>query len=366
MVGPDERDTERCLGTGCACISLEPATVRLATEDDRGEWDRFVDTAPDGTLFHRFAWSGVLHGAFGYEPLYLVAERAGAIVGLLPLVHKKSALFGNSVSSLPFCSYGGPLGANRAIGRSLVERGLTLAQDLNVDVIELRGETPPQHGWVERSHSYATFERTLASTPEAILKSIRHKGRRHAVRRSLQRGLTFERRDDISEFYTVLAESYRNLGTPVFPRRYFTLLKAAFPDEVSVHIARRGNTPLAASLAFAFRDGLHPVYAGGTAAARTFNANDFLFFNLMCTALEKGLSQFDFGRSKVGTGSFAYKKYWGYEPRPLTYHYKLVRGKQLPHLSPANPRYRRLVGAWKRLPLGVSRAIGPPLMRHLG
>lgn len=356
-----------CLQQSMHQEAFEPATsVRLATPDDRAEWDRFADSAPGGSLFHRFAWGDVLQSTFGYQPLYLIAERGPAVVGILPLAHKRSAFFGDIVSSLPFCSYGGPLGIDQDAVTALVARGQELAHDLGVDVIELRGETPSSDGWVPRNQAYATFQKDLPETPDEIIRTIPYKGRRHAVRSSLTNGLTFECGDNLADFYRVISESYRNLGTPVFPRRYFETLLATFPGEVHSNVVRFGRTPIAAAVTFAFRDALHPVYAGGTAAARPMRANDFLFFKLMCTAQQLGLKQFDFGRSRVGSGNFDYKKFWGYSPQPLTYHYKLVRGKQIPHLSPTNPRYSALVSAWKRLPLSVSRTLGPALARHLG
>jgi len=241
-----------------------------------------------------------------------------------------------------------------------------LAAQVKAGYVELRGGVPADDDWVKFGDTYATFELPLPPTPDAIIAAIPRKGRKHALRQSLKAGLTFEAHDELDDFYAVLAESYRNLGTPIFHRRYFENLVAAFPGAFRPYVVRHAGTPVAASLAFAYRDHLHPFYAGGTAAARALNANDFLFYNLMCTALAQGLARFDFGRSKTGTGSFAYKKHWGFEPRFLVYGQKLVHGKSLPDLSPLNPRYRALIGAWKRLPLAVSRAVGPHLIRHLG
>lgn len=343
-----------------------PLTIRAAGDSDRTRWDRFVDASPAGTFFHRYAWSDVLQRAFGYEPHYLLAAHGADLAGVLPLVHKKSALFGDAMISLPFCSYGGPLAATPAVTDALASRAVELATQLKADYVELRGGVPADTDWVSVGDAYATFELPLPPTPDAIIAAIPRKGRKHAVRQSLKAGLTFAACDDLGDFYAVLSESYRNLGTPIFPRRYFESLASAFPNAFRAYVVHHAGAPVAASLAFAYRDHLHPLYAGGTAAARTLNASDFLFYKLMCTALDEGLTRFDFGRSKAGTGSFAYKKHWGFEPRFLVYGQKLVHGKSLPDLSPLNPRYRALIGAWKRLPLAVSRALGPHLIRHLG
>lgn len=341
-------------------------SIRTAADSDQAAWDRFVDDCSDGTFFHRYGWAGILAASFSYKPHFLIAEADGAIVGVLPLVHKQSALFGNALIGLPFCSYGGPLAHSASITEALVDHAVALAEDSNADYLELRGYARASEGWLRQGELYATFEQELASTPEAIIAAIPRKGRRHALRQSLKAGLSFEPRDELSDFYAVLSESYRNLGTPIFPKSYFENLLGAFPADFKAFVVCRAGTPVAASMAFMYRDHIHPLYAGGTQAARVLNANDFLFYNLMCTALEQGLGRFDFGRSKAGTGSFAYKKHWGFQPRFLDYAYKSVRGKPLPDLSPLNPRFKLLVSAWKRLPLPLSRAIGPRLVRHLG
>lgn len=340
--------------------------VRIASDSDRPAWNKFVDDTPAGTFFHRYAWSDVLRESFGYAPQFLIAEQSEAIVGLLPLVHKTSVLFGDALISLPFCSYGGPLGVSSSVTNLLAEQAFELAQELKADYVELRGTPPADNQWSSFDTKYATFEREIAPDPDAILASIARKGRKHAVRQSLRAGLSFEATDNLTDFYRVISASYRNLGTPIFSKRYFDNLRRHFPNDFQVFVVRKGRQPLATSLAFTYRDHIHPLYAGGTAKARALNANDFLYFNMMCNAREQGLARFDFGRSKAGTGSFAYKKHWGYEPRFLTYGQRLAHGKELPDLSPMNPRYKAFIAAWKRLPLGVSRLLGPQIVRHLG
>lgn len=252
---------------GQAKSAPSPA-IRRATDSDRAGWDRFVDSNPAGTFFHRYAWADVLRASFGYEPHYLVAEEADAIVGLLSLVHKKSALFGDAVVSLPFCSYGGPLGVSSTITQMLAEYAVQLTHDLGADYVELRGGVPSDGVWIRRDDMYATFEQPIEQSPDAIMASIPRKGRKHALRQSLEAGLSFEIHEDLTDFYRVISESYRNLGTPIFPRHYFEALRNAFPENFAVYVVRQGTEPLAASLAFAYRDHLHPLYAGGTAAAR--------------------------------------------------------------------------------------------------
>lgn len=119
-------------------------------------------------------------------------------------------------------------------------------------------------------------------------------------------------------------------------------------------------------LSFYFRDEVLPYYAGDDAAARALAANDFKYWELMRRACERGCRVFDYGRSKLGTGPYAFKKNWGFEPQPLSYEYRLYKRDSVPQNNPANPKYRAFIALWKRLPLGVANALGPHIVRNLG
>jgi FemAB-related protein (PEP-CTERM system-associated) len=119
-------------------------------------------------------------------------------------------------------------------------------------------------------------------------------------------------------------------------------------------------------LSFYFRDEVLPYYAGEVEAARDLAANDFKYWELLRRACERGLCSFDFGRSKRGTGAFAFKKNWGLEPMPLAYEYCLYRREHIPEHNPLNPRYRVLMALWRRLPIPVANLVGPHLVKGLG
>jgi hypothetical protein len=91
-----------------------------------------------------------------------------------------------------------------------------------------------------------------------------------------------------------------------------------------------------------------------------------MYWDVMRRACLRGITCFDFGRSKIGTGSFAFKKNWGFAPEALTYGYHLRRLAAVPEINPLNPKYRAFVALWKRLPLGVSKLVGPWIARSLG
>ncbi len=338
--------------------------VRRRTAADDAAWDAFVRAHAQGTFFHLSGWAGVIERSFGHRSHYLLAERGGRIEGLLPLVHQKSLLFGNALMSIPFGVYGGVIAQSAEASRSLVDAACALARDLGVDYLELRNREACDLDWPKRD-LYVTFRKTIEPTEEANLLAIPRK-QRAVVRKGIETGLTGEIDAGTGRLYAAYSESVRNLGTPVFSHRYFRELRAAFGADCEILTIPWQGEPVASVMSFYFRDEVLPYYGGGTAQARACKANDFLYWDLMRRACARGLRTFDYGRSKRGTGSHDFKEHWGFKPEPLHYQYYLVRARELPNLSPSNPKYQMFIRAWRRLPLPVSRAVGPFLARSLG
>lgn len=337
--------------------------VRIAEDHDGQAWDAYVESQPEATFFHQWGWRTVIREAFGHAVYYLVAERAGRTVGVIPLARVRSRLFGDSLSSLPFAVYGGALGDDDVIA-ALEAEACALAQRLNVGALELRHVDARHDDWPAK-HLYATFRKTITDNDDDNLKAIPRK-QRAMVRKGIKAGLTADFDDDVDGLFAVYAESVRNLGTPVFPRRYFHTLKAVFGDACDVLHIRHGGETVAAVMSFWWRDQVLPYYGGSRPAARSLAGNDFMYWALMQEAVHRGVQVFDFGRSKQGTGAFSFKKNWGFEPRPMAYEYYLVADTAVPEVNPNNPKYRLFIDMWKRLPLPVANLIGPRLSPYLG
>jgi FemAB-related protein (PEP-CTERM system-associated) len=332
-------------------------------------WDRYAASHPQATFFHQSAWREILREAFGHRPHFLYAEQDGAIAGILPLAESKSFLFGHSLISLPFCVYGGPLAESPDIAAALVEAAIDLRKKLHVPALELRFLGDPPLGISEnllpKQGLYATFRRAISADHEENLKNIPRK-QRAMVRKGIDRGLTSRADRNVDLAHRIYAESVRNLGTPVFSRRYFRLLAQHFGEALDVTAISEEGTALAAVINFYWRDEVLPYYGGGTAAARQTYANDFMYWEVMRRAADRGARLFDFGRSKTGTGAFAFKKNWGFTPTPLTYYFSLQEGEKMPEVNPLNPKYRLMIAAWKRLPLPLTNLLGPYLVRGAG
>ncbi|HEX2117506.1 MAG TPA: FemAB family XrtA/PEP-CTERM system-associated protein [Alphaproteobacteria bacterium] len=341
---------------------------RIGALDDstRESWERFVDAHPEATFFHRAGWKRVLERSFGHRAYFLYAAKGDTIHGVLPLLHTKSALFGNHLSSTAFCVYGGPAADSEAALQALDDAAVKLAEKLGVGHLEYRHRTPREvSGWVAKSELYATFRKPIHADPEKNMLEIPRK-QRAMVRKGIKFELASTIEAEPARLYPVYAESVRNLGTPVFARRYFDTLKQEFGDACEILMVTHQGRDVAGVMNFYFRDEVLPYYGGGTAAARGLAANDFMYWEVMRRACERGIRLFDFGRSKRGTGAFDFKKNWGFTPEPLHYLYRLHKSADLPDLNPLNPKFRLFIETWKRLPLPVANAIGPYIVRSLG
>lgn len=328
------------------------------------EWDSFVKTQPLGTFFHLSGWKAVVEESLNHRCHYLFARQAGKVVGVLPLTHVRSRLFGSSLISNGFCVYGGPVTDDPAALQALDAAAIELAKDLQVERIEYRLRQPLHPNWHCNRATYVTFRKQIDRDPMKELLAIPRK-QRAMVRKGMKHGLRGVVDQDVCRLYPLYAESVRNLGTPVLGRRYFECLKSVFANKSEVITVVSDGQPLTSVLSFFFRDEVLPYYGGGCSAARECAANDFMYWEVMRHACEAGLRTFDFGRSKVCTGSFAFKRHWGFEPEPLYYENHLVRTARVPEINPLNPKYALMIAAWKRLPLGIANTIGPYVAREL-
>jgi FemAB-related protein (PEP-CTERM system-associated) len=346
---------------------VEPSssiTIRTLESGDEARWDAFVEATPTATFFHLSGWKSVIEAAFAHRTYYLMAERDQTVVGVLPLTLVKTKLFGASLISNAFCVYGGPVATDATGLRALEEAAIRLMVELGVPVLEFRGFADSRSDWPSKPDLYVTFRKPVDPSVEANMKAIPRK-QRAMVRKGIQNGLLSELDDKVDRLYRIYAESVRNLGTPVFSKKYFQLLRTTFPNQSDIVTICYQGEAIASVLNFYFRDEVLPYYGGGIGKARALGANDFMYWEVMRRACERGCRLFDFGRSKRGTGAYDFKRYWGFEPTPLVYQFHLAPGKKIPDLNPLNPKLRLFVELWKRLPLGLATRLGPSIVRGL-
>jgi FemAB-related protein (PEP-CTERM system-associated) len=348
-----------------ARLGARELRVRAFASGDAERWDRFVLQCPQATFFHRAGWRDIIENVFRHRCHYLLAEDAHGLRGVLPLAEVKSRLFGHSLVSLPFCVYGGAVAFDAEAEAALTGAAVELGQSLRVAHLELRNRAPQHADW-PRDDLYVTFRKPILADAEANLLAIPRK-QRAMVRKGIGRNLRGEVDGSAERFFELYADNVHRHGTPALPKRYFERLLDTFGEACDVlTVTDAQGRAVSGVLSFYFRDEVLPYYAGDTTRARDLAANDFKYWELMRRACERGVRVFDYGRSKRGTGSFDFKKNWGFEPRQLHYEYRLLKRDSVPQNNPLNPRYRAFIALWRRLPLPAANMLGPHIVRHLG
>ena len=394
--------------------------IRLADTTDKNNWDDYVMQHSRGTIFHLTRWKNVIEKTYGHKCYYLMAventvsstqyaigtehsspcamrsapcntnsqpkirnqqratsneQRATSneqpvtsnelnIVGILPLFELKSLVLGHYLVSVPFAELGGPLAENETICQQLVEKAIELTRTRKCDYLELRNEHTISD--LVKKSLYYNFKKEIFPDPDQNMQAIPRKARR-MIRQGIKFGLYSEfGLHFLHDFYEILARSYHQLGTPIFSKRFFrTFLDEFGTDSQILVVYDKKGTPIAGVLSFFYKDRVLPFYAGSLFEYRKLAPNDFMYWELMKHACKRGFKVFDFGRSKIDTGSYHFKRHWGFKPVQLAYQYYLNRINELPNLSPANPKYQKKIELWKKMPFEVTKVLGPPIAKYL-
>ena len=343
-------------------------SVRAAGFRDAADVRRIAGFVAEAgaSLFHRPAWLQAVEAGTGQRAAGLVSERMGVITGWLPLTEVRSTLFGKALVSSGFGVGGGILAESAEAARALAAAAEAHSRAHGFAGVELRGGPIPQ-GWDAWSDKHCGFERPLAADDEAELVAIPRK-----ARAEVRKGLGFGHRvtigssaADLAAHYACYSASVHNLGTPVFPRALFAAMLAAFPDKSDILTVWDGETPLASVLSFYHNGAVMPFWGGGTLAARAARANEVMYYALMLHARGQGMTRFDFGRSKTGSGPYAFKKNWGFAPELLTYGAWTNGDLPRRNIDPTDASYSRKIALWKKLPLPVANTLGPWIARGL-
>ena len=337
--------------------------IRSYTQEWQSAWDAYVYRHPQASPFHLIAWKRAVERAFGFAARYLLAEEQGSVRGVLPLFQVHNPVMGKVLLSTPFAVYGGVCASDDQAANALRQAACDMAREEKVQYLELRQQSAGGDPEFQVKQLYVAFGQELPASPERLLQGF-PRDTRYMIRKAEKNGLrAVVDNSQLDSFYEIYAHSVRKLGTPVFARRFFRILLEEFHNQCELSVIWHQQQAVAAVLSFRFRDQILPYYGGSLLEARRLAANNFMYWDLMKRSLEGGARYFDFGRSKLGTGSYAFKTQWGMREHPLPYQFYLVRRKNMPNFSPANARFHLAGSLWKRLPFPVTKLLGPALVR---
>lgn len=341
-------------------------TVRPYRGEDAVRWNRFVDESLDSSFYHHAGWKDVIEESFGHHAHYLLSEDSrGEINGILPLVHLKSVLFGNFLVSLPYFNYGGICADSPEVHRRLLEEAIDYARQEKAEHLELRDTRVLENGLRVKS-AKVSMRLELPADPAALWSSFSSK-LRSQIRRPTQEGM--EARiggaEDLESFYKVFSINMRDLGTPVYSRDFFQNVLDRFPDSTRICTVYCGGEPVASGLLAGFKGRLEIPWASSLRSFNRFSPNMLLYWAALEFACKSGYRVFDFGRSTPDGGTFRFKKQWGAKPTQLYWYYWMRNGGPAPELNPGNPRFAAAIRIWRRLPIALTRLIGPVIVKNL-
>ena len=337
----------------------------LIESEAMSAWDAYVAAHPQSSFYHVAGWRDVITRVFGRETYYVAALGDDSqLHGVLPLVRLRSMLFGDFLVSMPYLNYGGLLTDNHAATELLVTFTRALSDKLGVRHVELRHtenllDLPARTDRIcmqlDLPADQDTLWQQLGSKIRAQIKRPQREGAQAVTGGS----------ELVDSFYPIFARKYRQLGVPVYPKRWFTAVLETFPDNASVTLVTLAGEPVAASIVINYRDSAEVAWAASVREADRLGANMFLYWTMLENAVVHGKKFFDFGRTSEGSGTYRFKKQWGTRPVPLYWHYILGTATDMPRLSLDNPKYERAAAVWRRLPLWATNVIGPRLVRNL-
>jgi FemAB-related protein (PEP-CTERM system-associated) len=339
--------------------------IRIVSDAAPERWDSYVQAHPDGTGYHLSAWRGVIERAFGHRTCYLAAEEGGRVAGVLPLVLFRSRVFGRFAVSMPFLNYGGIVADDDEVADALLRAGIEEARKAGSRSLELRHTRRLCPALRPKEHKVAMRLR-LCETAEAQWNALDRKVR-NQVRKADKSNLSVVRGGEhlLGDFYDVFAHNMRDLGTPVYSQRFFEEVFRAFPDRAKIVCVRHEGRSVAASVVFRHRTAMEVPWASSLREFNHLSPNVRLYWEMLQLAIDDGCRTFDFGRSTPNEGTYNFKKQWGAEPVPLVWEYWTAPGTALPDLSPKNAKYGTAISVWRKLPVGLTRLIGPPIVRNI-
>lgn len=348
--------------------SRTTVSVRQSSPDpaDAARWDRFVLAHPLASAYHLSGMRAALESVAGTASNYLAAmDEGGEILGVLPLVQLKSRLFGNFVVSVPYFNYGGILANNADTARQLAEAAAEWADGLGAEHVEMRHLQATGLKLPKREEK-VSFWLPLPGDEQTLWDSFKPKVRAQIRRPQAESPqIAFGGAPLLDDFYQVFARNMRDLGTPVYGKGFFRAMLTAFGDAARLVVVRLKGRPVGCAFLVGFRNRLEIPWASTLRETNPLGINMFMYWEIQRFAIAQGYEVFDFGRCTADSGTYRFKQQWGAQPIPLVWEYRLPEGRQLPQLNPDNPKFRLLIALWQRMPVWLTRILGPGIVRNL-
>lgn len=386
--------------------------IEIIQMQDSTAWNDYVLNHPNSNPYQIFNWQTAISKAYGFKTYGLGAVCCkgspldnvplGKLKGVLPLVHMKSPLSGSRLVSMPYFDHGGVISDSVDIKTKLIQAALDLGEKLKVRHIELRqleeleclkSDSKPdlQNGqlWDSISLKPNTIEKgcgvstmwslkkhkvrlllQLPASSEALMKSFKSK-LRSQISRPLKAGFTAKigGKELLDDFYHVFSINMRDLGSPVHDKALPICIIDQFKGNLKVVVIYKEHKPAASAIMVGFKDVMVNPWASSLRQHRKESPNMLLYWYMLAYAADHGFRYFDFGRSTPQEGSFRFKVQWGAQAHPMYwYTFFLNRPKdtaEFQYSLEESGKRALAVKLWQKLPISLSRLIGPAIRKHI-
>lgn len=334
-------------------------------DNEHSEWNDYVSTQPAANIHHMVEWRDLFHKTYGHESFYYIArDKTQQIVGILPLVRLRSRLFGDMFVTMPYFQRGGAIGNHPLIEQKLIQTANDHAAQLGVNYVEYRDDVTREN-LPAQSHK-VNMVLALPGSKELLWQAFTPKLRAQIKRPQRENPeVCIGGEEYLDDFYKVYTHNMRDLGSPAHSRRLVENILDQFPENSWIIVLRLNNKPVSAGLLLGRGTAMEIPLASTRRDGNPLSLNMLLYWEALKLAILQGYRTFDFGRSSWDSGTFRFKRQWGTQPKQLYWHYWLNDSNEMPSLNPTNPKYALIINIWKRLPVALTRWLGPMIVKNI-
>jgi FemAB-related protein (PEP-CTERM system-associated) len=342
-----------------------PFGCRLIEHVDFERWDQFLTQHQQASGYHQSIWFQLIKQTFNHDTKIIVAEDAqGNILGGLPLTFFSSKLFGTFGISIPYVNYGGVVSSYFNVVQSLLNAAKAIRNETSLSHIEVR---TMQAGIADNAlDKKVSMVLALPNSNEEFEKQLGAKIRaQYKKAETYSPSVKFGKLDLLDDFYKVFSRNMRDLGTPVYSKKWFANILKTEKVKSTVIVVYMGNKPVSTGFLVGHQNILEIPWASTIQSANVKNANMWMYRQILSYAIKEGYKFFDFGRSTLGAGTYKFKKQWGAIAYAHYWYYLLPEGESKPELNPDNPKYKIVIFLWKLMPIWLTNIIGPHIIKHI-
>jgi FemAB-related protein (PEP-CTERM system-associated) len=346
--------------SGC----VESPLIETLLENSH-EWLTYLGREDAADICHHPAWGNILAETFGLKTYLVVHRTKGTIQGGLPLCLCDQPFTGRAMISMPFLNYGGLLASDQKVKKTILNKCRQLINKKGIDYMELRHNGSGIGELADRTiRNRISFSLNLNRSPEAIFESFK-KQLRTRIRKAAKQDLTlYQGKDRLTHFYDTFVQAMKEHGTPVLPKRFFAAVLKYLPDNAEIMIAYKDNRPIGGKMYLKFKDKLTMTWGCFPNRYKHLLANYLLTWSLIEQFANGPVQTLDFGRSPKNSGGYAYKSNWGPDEIPISTDYIAANPNKIPNLRPENIKFKIPILIWKKMPLPLTKLIGPRLAKY--